>query len=305
MTETAETDRPLIREERPEPGIARLVLNRPETRNAQSGAMLYALNEAIDRASADDAVVVIILAADGPHFSSGHDLREESPFHELDNHRSVSGWSGYTNPGPERMFAREKEIYLGLSERWRNIPKPMIAEVQGKAVAGAMMLIWPCDIIIAADDAQFMDNTMMMGINGAEFFQHPYELGPRKAKEWLWTAEFLSAEEAHRRGMVNQVVPREALSDATLAMARKIAQMPPFALKLSKECINAAEDAAGRQTMNKLAFALHHVLHCQNYATHGLPIDPRAIAGTLGRDRDIREVLKGFLPDDAPEKSSS
>ena len=188
------------------PKVARITLARPEARNAQDTTLLYELNDAFDRAAQDDDVSVIVLAADGPHFSSGHDLRERDGLTTIQERRTVGTWCGFGCAGAEAQMSREKEIYLGFSERWRNIPKPTIAQVQGKVIAGGLMLVWPCDIIIAADDAEFIDNTVAMGVCGAEFFQHPWEVGIRQAKEMLFTSDALSAAEAHRLGMVNRVV---------------------------------------------------------------------------------------------------
>ena len=170
-------------------GIARIVLNRADTRNAQDTAFLYALNDAFDRAAQDDAIKVIVLSANGPHFSSGHDLREVDGHGNMRKHETVGTWSGFGKPGAEAQYAREQEIYVGFCERWRNIPKPTMALVQGKVIAGGLMLIWPCDLIVAAEDAEFLDHTVAMGVGGAEFFAHPWELGVRKAKEFLFTAD--------------------------------------------------------------------------------------------------------------------
>lgn len=260
--------------ERPAPYVARLVLNRPETRNAQDTALLYALNDAFDRAAADDEVKVIILAGAGPHFSSGHDLRERNPIAQMGAFETVGTWCGFACAGAEGWMAREKEIYIGLSERWRNIPKPTIAEVQGKVIAGGLMLIWPCDLIVAAEDAAFLDNTVAMGVGGAEFFAHPWEVGVRKAKEMLFTADWLSAQEAKALGMVNHVVPAVELTAFTLALAEKIAAKPMFALKLAKEAVNAAQDAQGRVPAMTTAFALHQLAHSHNMQVHGQLIDP-------------------------------
>jgi enoyl-CoA hydratase len=174
-------------------------------------------------------------------------------------------------------MAREKEVYLGFCERWRNIPKPTIAVVQGKCIAGGLMLIWPCDIIIASEDAQFMDPTVSFGVDGVEYFAHPWELGPRKAKEFLFTSDWLSASDAKSIGMVNQVVPREQLEEASLAMAAKITRKPLFALKLTKEAVNAAEDAQGRVNAMQTSFALHQLAHTHNLHVHGMLIDPTGL----------------------------
>ena len=220
--------------ENPAPHVVRIVLNRPDTRNAQDTKLLYELNEAFNQAARDDEVKVIILAANGPHFSSGHDLREPNAQQTMLEYDTVGTWCGFTCAGAESQMAREKEVYLGFCERWRNIPKPTIAAVQGKCIAGGLMLIWPCDIIIASEDAQFVDPTVSFGVDGVEYFAHPWELGPRKAKEFLFTSDWLSASEARSIGMVNQVVPRAQLEEASLAMAAKITRKPLFALKLDQ-----------------------------------------------------------------------
>ncbi|HEX2591442.1 MAG TPA: enoyl-CoA hydratase [Rhizomicrobium sp.] len=264
--------------EQPAPHIARIVLNRPDTRNAQDTKLLYELNDAFNAAARDNDIKVIILAANGPHFSSGHDLRERDTYTAMKEHETVGTWCGFECAGAEAQMSREKEIYIGFSERWRNIPKPTIAQVQGKVIAGGLMLVWPCDIVVAADDAMFLDNTVAMGVGGAEFFHHPWEVGVRKAKEMLFTADWLDAADAKRLGMVNHVVPLAELGDFTLALAGRIAQKPGFALKLAKEAVNAAQDAQGRVSALQTAFALHQLAHSHNMQVHGMLVDPSGIS---------------------------
>jgi len=156
-------------------------------------------------------------------------------------------------------MAREEEIYLGFCERWRNIPKPTIAAVQGRCISGGLMLCWPMDLIVASDDAQFSDVVVAMGIIGVEYFAHPWEVGVRKAKEMLFTGKPISAEEARMLGMVNQVVPRAELAERTLELAKLIATKPTFAVKSVKQAVNAAEDAQGRHVAFQTAFAIHHL----------------------------------------------
>jgi enoyl-CoA hydratase len=184
-------------------GVARIVLARADTRNAQDKHLLYQLNDAFDLAAQDDAVKVVILAADGPHFSSGHDLRDRSSMTEF---TPVSCWGGFELPGAEGWMAREEEIYLGLCWRWRNFPKPTIAQVQGKAIAGGLMLVWVCDLIVASADAEFSDPVVAFGVNAVEFCVHSWEVGPRRAKEMLFTGDPVTAAEARQLGMVNHVV---------------------------------------------------------------------------------------------------
>jgi enoyl-CoA hydratase len=257
------------------------VLNQPETRNAQDTRLLYELNDAFDIAAQDDSIKVIILAANGPHFSSGHDLREQDPYQKMADFRTVGTWCGFTCAGAEAQMAREKEIYLGFCERWRNIPKPTIAAVHGKVVAGGLMLIWPCDIIIASDDAQFCDPVVSFGIGGVEFFAHPWELGARKAKELLFTSDWLSAAEAKQLGMVNQIVPREKLQDAAIEMAKKITTKSLFALKLTKEAVNVAEDVQGRVQAMQTSFALHQLAHTHWLKLYGTLLDPTGLSPEL------------------------
>ncbi|HWM66142.1 MAG TPA: enoyl-CoA hydratase [Steroidobacteraceae bacterium] len=269
---------PAVRYENVAPEIARLTLNRAEVRNAQDTRLLYELNDAFDKAAQDDAVKVIILRGEGPHFSSGHDLREPQSKEQIKQFRTVGTWCGFQCAGAEALMAREKEIYIGFSERWRNIPKPTIAQVHGKCIAGGLMLVWPCDIIVASEDAQFQDNTVAMGVNGVEYFGHPWEVGPRMAKELLFTADWLSARDAQRLGMVNHVVPTDQLSDFVVELAQRIAQKPLFALKLAKEAVNAAQDAQGRMTSMQVAFALHQLAHSHNMQVHGIPLDPAGVS---------------------------
>jgi enoyl-CoA hydratase len=258
----------------PVPRVARITLDRPERRNAQDTGLLYALNDAFDRAAHDDEIVVIVLAARGPHFSAGHDLREADPLGALTRFGTVGTGGGFTGPGASGVMAREEEIYLGFCERWRNIPKPTIAEVHGKVISGGLMLAWPCDLIVASDDAEFIDNVVAMGVNAVEFFNHPYEFGFRKAKELLFTSAPMSAAEAERIGMVNRVVPRAELTEATMSLASQIAAQPPFALKLAKQSVNAAQDAAGRPEAIRTAFALHQLAHSHNMQVHGMVVEP-------------------------------
>ena len=193
-------------------------------------------------------------------------------------HRTVGTWCGFECAGAEAQMAREKEIYIGFSERWRNIPKPTIAQIHGKCIAGGLMLAWPCDLIVASDDAMFLDNTVAMGVGGVEYFAHPWEVGIRKAKEMLFAGDWLSAEEALRLGMLNHVVPAATLGDFTLELAKKIAQKPLFALKLAKESVNAAQDAQGRVNAMQTSFAYHQLAHSHNMQVHGMMIDPTGLS---------------------------
>jgi enoyl-CoA hydratase len=131
------------------------------------------------------------------------------------------------------------------------------------------MLAWVCDLIIAADDAYFADPVVRMGIPGVEYFAHPYELNPRIAKEFLFTGERMSAERAWQMGMVNRVVPRAALEEATTALAERIAGMPRLGLALTKQAINHVEDLQGKRSAMDAVFHMHHFAHAQGDLTVG------------------------------------
>jgi len=265
----------------PAPGVARITQNRPEARNAQNYQLTYDLNAAFDEAAADESVKVIILAGAGPHFSAGHDLRGGGP--PLSSYPTVGTWREFDKKGAEGYMAVEEEIYLGMCRRWRNIPKPTIAQVQGKCIAGGLMLAWVCDLIVASDDAMFSDPVVQMGVCGVEYFAHPWELGARKAKEMLFTADWVTAQDAYRLGMVNHVVPREELESFTLALAEKIAQKPSFALKLAKEAVNQTLEAQGQWQAMLAVFNLHQLAHSHNQELYGMRIDPNGIPGAVRR----------------------
>ena len=257
--------------EAPAEGVARIMLDRPEAANAQDKQMLYELTAAFDRAAADDDVKVIILGANGKHFSSGHDLRDRSSFEDFD---TVGPVAGFSKPGAEGWMSTEQEIYMGFCNRWREIPKPTIAQVQGKVIAGGLMLVWPCDLVVASEDATFSDPVVAFGVNGIEWFAHAFEMGARRAKELLFTGEAMGAAEAKDVGMVNRVVPRDELESATLALASKIASRPSMGLKLSKMSVNQSVDAMGFPQALQQAFGLQHVGHAHNQWVHGMLVDP-------------------------------
>lgn len=256
-----------------EHGIAVVTLDRPESRNAQNKRMTYELNAAFDDASRRTDVKVLVLQADGPHFSSGHDLRDREGW---DDFPLVSPNGGFDAPGQEGHLAWEEELYFQMCWRWRNIPKPLLAAAQGKTIAGGLMLLWVADVIIAADDALFSDPVVGMGVNGVEYFAHPWEFGARKAKELLFTGDWVTAEEARQLGMVNQVVPAAELRDSVMAMAARIATRPSFALRLAKESVNQTLDAQGQFTAFRAAFSLQHLGHAHNRIRFGMPVDPSA-----------------------------
>jgi enoyl-CoA hydratase len=250
--------------------IAVITMNRPEYRNAQNSAMTYALDQSFYRAAADDDVKVVILAGAGKHFSAGHDIG--TPGRDIDQsfeRKAGLWWDHVGKQGEESRYARESEVYIGMCRRWRELPKPTIAMVQGACIAGALMLAWCCDLVVASDDAFFSDPVVKMGIPGVEYFAHPFVMGPRAAKEFLFTGDRVPADRALQLGMVNHVVPRDQLESETLALAGRIAQMPRLGLALAKKAVNQVEDIMGLQTGMDSVFGLHHLAHAHNAEVGG------------------------------------
>ena len=234
--------------------IAVISLNRPEKSNAQHAPLLRELDSAWDAAASDDDVRVIVLRANGKHFSAGHDLSDEGKYwwaQEID----------LANKGLEAIYEWERKHYLEFTRKWRDVPKPSIAAVQGACIAGGLMLAWPCDLIVAADDAKFSDPVARMAIGGVEYHGHTWELGARKAKELLFTGRYLGAEEAERLGMVNRVVPRDELDSATMELAREISQMHSFGLAAAKRAVNQTLDIMGFYASLQSVFDIHATGH--------------------------------------------
>jgi enoyl-CoA hydratase len=245
--------------------VAWLQLNRPDFANAQNVALLRALDEAFIRAMGDDDVAVVVLSGAGKHFTAGHDIGTAGRDIDKPFERVATPWYPHDNkPGAEAAFVREADAYLGLCRRWRALPKPTIAMVHGACVAGGLMLAWVCDLIVASDDAFFSDPVVKMGIPGVEFFAHPFVLGPRKAKEFLYLGGRMKADEAMAAGMINRVVPRDDLKSTVAEMAARIAKMPRFGLALTKMAINQAEDRMGLRDSVDATYGLHHLAHAHN-----------------------------------------
>jgi enoyl-CoA hydratase len=245
--------------------IARIVLDRPETRNAQNRGLLVELHDAFLKAEADDAVRVVILGGAGPLFSSGHDLGSTDHLLELhpgpDQHptRQINGGS---REGTEKRMLQEWHYFFENTRRWRNLRKITIAQVQGKVFAAGLMLTWACDLIVASDDAEFADVVgTRLGMCGVEYFAHPWEIGPRRAKELLLTGDSLSVDEAHRIGMVSKVYPRADLESSALALARRIARLPTMTALLIKESVNQSVDQMGFYNALNACFTLHELNH--------------------------------------------
>ena len=227
--------------------VARIYLNRPEKRNAQNTRLLDELDAALRRAEEDPSIRVVILGANGDHFSAGHDLRELG-----DNYLEL--------PSENRYAYEEKYFYKYALRIW-DLPKPVIAQVQGACVAGGFLIAAMCDFLVVSEDAFFADNVVPMGSAGVEVLFHPWVLGPRLAKEILFTGRSIFAAEAKDIGLANRVVPRSDLESTVLALAEQIAKAPPFTVKLTKKSINRTMDIQGFRTAIEAHFDTHQLCH--------------------------------------------
>jgi enoyl-CoA hydratase len=198
-------------------------------------------------------------------FSSGHDLGSLEAVAERapgpDQHPSYT-MHGATKAGLERRMLQEWHYFFENTLRWRNLRMVTIAQVHGNVYAAGLMLMWCCDLIVAADDTQFADVVgARLGMCGLEYFAHPWEFGPRKAKELLLTGDSLGSEEAYRLGMVSKIFPVHELADRTLDFARRIAQLPSITSLLVKESVNRSVDNMGFYNALQASFTLHQVNH--------------------------------------------
>jgi len=271
-----EGESPTVRLEIDE-GVATIWLARSRYRNAQNSQMTYELDRAFSEAAQDDDVAVIVLGGDGDHFSAGHDLGSPGRDLHVSFPRVSMWWDSVGKEGAEQRWAREEEIYLGMCRRWRDIPKPTIAMVQGACISGGLMLAWACDLIVAADDAFFSDAVVDLGMPGVEYFAHPWEMGPRQAKEALFLGTRIDAARAYELGMVNHVVPRAELRERTSALAREIAKRNRLALAMIKRSVNAAEDAMGKRAGMDTAFMIHQLAHSHWAETTGDSVMARRV----------------------------
>ncbi|MDH3707356.1 MAG: enoyl-CoA hydratase [Acidimicrobiia bacterium] len=252
-----------------------ITLDRAEKANAVDQQSLDEMDEAWSMAAADRDVRVIVLKANGKHFSSGHDISvtneavDDEGKATGDNRGAAVDWK---ERGLQAIYEWETIHYLGYSRKWRDVPKPSIAAVQGACIAGGLMLCWPCDLIIAADNARFSDPVVRMGIGGVEYHGHTWEVGPRKAKEMLFTARNFSAEEAAQLGMVNRVVPLDDLVDETMKLANEIAEMHPFALAQAKRAVNQTMDVQGFYSALQSVFDIHQTGHGNAMTVGGYPV---------------------------------
>jgi enoyl-CoA hydratase/carnithine racemase len=220
-------EEPLLNLDRPRPGVAVLTLNRPAARNALSLAMLDALHKAFDALGADTSVAAIVLAANGPVFSSGHDLKELTA-HRADADKGLAFYS--------EAMTRCSAMMLAIVA----CPKPVIAAVQGTATAAGCQLVATCDLAIAAEEAHFATP----GVNIGLFCSTPMvalsrNVVRKRAMEMLLTGDMLSAADAVEYGLVNRAVPAADLLPQAIALAEKIAAKSPLTVAIGKRAFYA------------------------------------------------------------------
>jgi enoyl-CoA hydratase len=253
--------------------IARITLNRPKQRNAQHRGLLVELDEAFAEVERDDTVRVVILAGAGPIFSAGHDLGSADSILERtpgpDLHPTFEGFGG-TRLATERRMLQEWHFFFQNTLRWRNLRKITIAQVQGTVFAAGLMLMWACDLIVAAEKSEFADVVgTRIGMCGVEYFAHPWEFGPRRTKELMLTGDSIGVDEAYSLGMVSKIFPEDALAERTLEFAERIAKLPTVTSLLIKESVNQTVDNMGFYNSLNACFSLHQINHSHWAEVHG------------------------------------
>jgi enoyl-CoA hydratase len=217
--------------------VLTITVNRPEVLNAQSRVMREEFDQALAEAAEDEAVKVVIVAGAGKNFSAGHDIGSPQEREDRQRRPYPAGLSG--------EYQRGWDLNVANTLRWRDFPKPTIAQVQGYCIMGGLILATACDLIVAADNAKFCDRTVRWGGAHVQYASLAWEVGFRKAKEYLFTGNWITAEEALHLGLVNRVVPGDKLVEETMALAQRIALQDPFALRLAKFSLNQMQDDMG------------------------------------------------------------
>ena len=272
--------------------IARIMLDRPEARNAQNRGMLVELDGAFLRAEADDTVRVVILGGEGPMFSSGHDMGSDVAREEYRSH-PTSKINGATRDGSEARMLQEWHYYFENTRRWRNLRKITVAQVHGKVYGAGLMLMWACDLITAAEGTTFADVVgVRLGMCGLEYFAHPWEFGARKTKELLLTGDCLDVDEAHALGMVSKVFHPDGLADDTLDFARRIAALPTMTALMIKESVNQTQDNQGFHNALNACFSLHQLNHSHWAEVHDDKFPAAQVADGVADWRSAPPVVR-------------
>ena len=196
---------------------------------------------------------------------------------------------------PEGKMYHEKVMYYDRCKRIHDFRKPTIAAVQGSCVAAGLMLACMCDLIVAADDAKFSNPVLRMTGAGVELLVEPWELGIRKAKEFLLTGDIIDAQEAWRLGLVNRVVPDDELAERARELAERIALVPPATAQVVKDSLNHTGDLMGKSDSWKYHFMAHHWMH--NTATAAQALEERKKRTSMkevfsDRDRGDRPAVE-------------
>jgi enoyl-CoA hydratase/carnithine racemase len=209
--------------------VRRLTLNRPQALNALDEELLDALDSALDATASDDRVRVVVIRGAGRAFCAGYDLNEDAMGEPMD----AREW--------RRVLKRDNDRMMRILDH----PKPVIASVHSYCLAGGTDLMLACDLAVAADDAFFGYVDVRFGSGVVSMFL-PWVIGVRAAKELLFTGEDrVPAPEALRLGMVNRVVPRDRLDEATLELADQIAMNEPHVVAATKRAVNRVWEVAG------------------------------------------------------------
>ncbi|MBW3662485.1 MAG: enoyl-CoA hydratase [Actinobacteria bacterium] len=230
--------------------VATVTMERPGKRNAMNTILIDDLDRAFADLDEDDEVRVVIVAGAGDHFCAGHDLKGILDPAAADHWREMRETA-------EGKLRHEEVMFYERSLSIRDFRKPTIAAVQGACMAAGVMLAAMCDLIVAADDAFFANPVLRMSGAGVELLVEPYELGFRKAKEFLFTGMTIDAQEAWRLGFVNRVVPRASLESDTHELAEEVAKVPPITAQMVKRSINDAQDLAGQRQAWRNHFMIH------------------------------------------------
>ena len=219
--------------------IAVITMNRPRYRNPLSQQMIAALDEAFVRAEDDAEVRVIMLRGAGPTFSGGHDLGSPD---------ALATRAEREDEPMGRRYPRTRGMDVDPHLRWRDIPKPTIAVVQGACIYAGWMLASAMDVIFAADDSQFLPTNFA-------YFAVPWDIGARRAKYLMYDNRFLTAQEAQEWGFVQEVHPSEHLWGAALEYATRVAKQDPFQLRMMKHSIHQMEEMQGFTAHIKSSFS--------------------------------------------------
>lgn len=220
--------------------IAVITLNRPQYRNAQSYALLDRLDEALDTAVEDHTIRVIIVRGAGGNFSSGHDLGTLESIADRER-RAIE-------PDSVQDYNTFRHYNLDLNLKWRNLPKPTIAMVEGYCIFGGWMIAASMDLVFASPDALFLAGLV-------EYFSIPWDVNPRKAKELCFESRFLTAAEAKDEGFVSRIYPADVLERETLSFARRVAENGAMTLRMVKASIHHSMDIQGYTVATQTAFS--------------------------------------------------